>query len=290
MFCIYSPHLCPRFSDYSDKVYLTGFWVLKPNPDHKLDDAIIRYLDAGSPPVYMGFGSMPLWDVKGLVSTFSDVLKKLNLRGIFCGGWNELKDLESLSSDHLLLIKGAPHELLLPKCLMAIHHGGAGTTAAVARSGIPNVIFPALGDQPFWAHRIAILGAGPLNTFSIKEITASTLETQISYCLQESVKQKAVELGSMLKDEDGLAHCINIFEEDFKKRIPKMRLEWQSPDAPNCTSCSITFSFTIRAHHCRSCGLTFCSKCAMKIPIMNWIEPQYVCLTCQSQRLSSRLG
>eukprot|EP00339_Tiarina_fusa_P022737 CAMPEP_0117069646 /NCGR_PEP_ID=MMETSP0472-20121206/48868_1 /TAXON_ID=693140 ORGANISM="Tiarina fusus, Strain LIS" /NCGR_SAMPLE_ID=MMETSP0472 /ASSEMBLY_ACC=CAM_ASM_000603 /LENGTH=352 /DNA_ID=CAMNT_0004792307 /DNA_START=17 /DNA_END=1072 /DNA_ORIENTATION=- len=144
---MFSPTVVPRPADYPPHVVDTSYWILPPTETFEPDETIRTFLENGTPPVYIGFGSMPVKDKQDVLNKFSEALEKTGQRGIYCGGWSKL---DSLTSDNILIIPGAPHEWLLPQCAMAFHHGGAGTTAASLRAGIPTIILPVLVDQPFW--------------------------------------------------------------------------------------------------------------------------------------------
>ena len=129
---LYSPLVQPRPQDWPGYVYDTGYWIMKSEkfvPPQEL----ASFLAAGPPPVYLGFGSMPA--PKNVRSMFVKVCAALKIRGIFCQGWSEVEgeELDEESRKIVLQIPGAPHEWLFPKCAAAIHHGGAGTTAATLR-------------------------------------------------------------------------------------------------------------------------------------------------------------
>lgn len=159
MLCMYSEHVFPRQLDYPDHVQCTGYWILPPPADayessSSISAELREFLDAGEPPVYMGFGSMPVRNANELFRMFATEISHLRLRGVFCLGWLKGFDSEAILSEvfgdgarSVICIKGAPHEWLFPRCSMAIHHGGAGTTAASMRAGIPTCIMPVLADQ-----------------------------------------------------------------------------------------------------------------------------------------------
>ena len=140
---LYSPLLSPRPKDWPAFVYDTGFWIFKDEayiPPPELE----AFLSEGEAPIYMGFGSMPTPDIAAMALMFSNACLALGKRGIFCSGWFETKGVLFASMPHMLHIVSAPHTYLLPRCCCAVHHGGAGTTAATLRAGIPCVVFSTL--------------------------------------------------------------------------------------------------------------------------------------------------
>jgi len=238
--------------------------------------------------VYLGLGSMPLWDSKELLLMFCKVLSNLGLRGIFATSWENPDKLMEVVEPHVLIIKGAPHEWLFPRCAAAIHHGGAGTTAASLRAGIPTIIFPVLADQPFWAGRIAQLNVGPSKFFSIRELTELTLYTQIKAVLNSEIVEKAKKLGELLKKENGTEKAVQVIENYIAENQDKsgILLEWAKDNEINtCTECKSKFDFFTRKHHCRSCGSIFCATCLNALyNIPNYLTPQLICNSCAKAR------
>lgn len=100
---------------------------------------------------------------------------------MFCQGWSEIR----VQSDHCITVKAAPHQWLMPRCAAAIHHGGAGTTAASLRAGIPTIILPILLDQYFWADRVAAAGVGPRKTIPLRKIKPHQLVSLLKEAFDE---------------------------------------------------------------------------------------------------------
>jgi UDP:flavonoid glycosyltransferase YjiC (YdhE family) len=180
-------HVVPRPADYPESVLISGYWTIPESTDYTPPEDLVQFLDGGDAPVYMGFGSMPMRDLPGVARSFSTILKRLGKRGILCIGWSDRKSITEDLGEHVLLIDGAPHEWLFPRCVMAIHHGGAGTVAATLRAGIPCVVFSVLMDQPFWQKRCVALGVAPQTRRTIIELNEQTLEEQISAALDSQV-------------------------------------------------------------------------------------------------------
>ena len=116
------------------------------------------------------------------------------------------------------LIEAAPHDWLLPRVNLAIHHGGAGTTAAAARAGVPQVIIPHIGDQPFWATRVQAMGAAPAPVERLN-LTARRLNEAIRHAECPMVRQAAAALGAQVRVEDGVGVAIRIIEQAAEREL-----------------------------------------------------------------------
>jgi UDP:flavonoid glycosyltransferase YjiC (YdhE family) len=122
---------------------------------------------------------------------------------------------EQLPSN-ILRIDSAPHEWLFPRVSAAIHHGGAGTTASSLRAGVPAIIVPHLGDQPFWGKRVEALGVGP-RAIPRRRLTASSLAEAIRRATSDAeMKRRAAELGEKIRAERGTARAADLIEEHLR--------------------------------------------------------------------------
>jgi vancomycin aglycone glucosyltransferase len=150
------PVLAPwRQTDMRDVVQ-TGAWIL---PDARpLPDGLAAFLDAGDPPVYVGFGSMPMQSVKDVGRATIAAIRAQGRRAIVLQGWAELGLTDG--RDDCFAVGEVNQQALFRRVAAVVHHGGAGTTHAAARAGAPQVVVPQIGDQPYWAARVAELGAG----------------------------------------------------------------------------------------------------------------------------------
>ncbi|HEY6865833.1 MAG TPA: glycosyltransferase, partial [Candidatus Eisenbacteria bacterium] len=113
-----------------------------------LEPSLERFLDAGEPPVYIGFGSMPDRDPRATTRAIVESLEASGRRGVIGSGWAGLGAGAASAMVHV--VHAAPHALLLPRMALAVHHGGAGTTASVARAGVPQIVVPHIADQFYW--------------------------------------------------------------------------------------------------------------------------------------------
>ncbi|HEV7323923.1 MAG TPA: glycosyltransferase [Bosea sp. (in: a-proteobacteria)] len=134
----------------------TGAWVL---PDARpLPVELQAFIEAGAPPVYVGFGSMAMDAARDAARVAVAALRAQGQRAVLLRGWAELGPIDD--ADDCFVIGDVNQQALFPRMAAVMHHGGAGTTTAATRAGAPQVIVPQIVDQPFWAGRVAGLGIG----------------------------------------------------------------------------------------------------------------------------------
>ncbi len=201
----YSQALFPAPADWSPALRPAGF--LEPWPELRarlgesgIPDELEAWLAAGPPPVFFGFGSMPVLDEHAMLATIQKVSTELGVRAIVGAGWSELA---SAGDENLYVVDAIDHQSLLPRCAAAVHHGGAGTTAASIRAGIPTLVCSVLADQPFWGARCRALGIG--DTIPFKKLDARRLYRGLQRILDAGVHERAQEVARRMADEDGVA-------------------------------------------------------------------------------------
>jgi UDP:flavonoid glycosyltransferase YjiC (YdhE family) len=211
----YSEHVLPKPRNWPHFLYVTGYWFLREqgwSPPQELLD----FLADGPPPVYAGFGSMIDRDPQRMTDIALDAVRFSGQRAIFLRGWGGLQQTDLPSN--VLMIDHAPHEWLFPRMGAVVHHGGAGTTAAGLRAGVPSVIVPFFADQPFWADRVATLGAG-IAVPSRKTLTGTHLGEVIARAVHDrQLRERAVVLGEKIRAEDGVAAAVEIIEAYARKQ------------------------------------------------------------------------
>jgi UDP:flavonoid glycosyltransferase YjiC (YdhE family) len=205
----FSQHVVPRPNDWNEHVHMTGYWF--PEDTHwQPPNDLSAFIEAGTPPVFIGFGSMPIKDPQRTTNIILEALKQTRQRGILHTGWGGIGN-QSLPNN-VFKIDYAPYDWLFQRMAMVIHHGGSGTTAFGLRSGIPSFIVPFVFDQHYWGERIAELGVGP-KPIRYKELTAERLQEAISFGVGNSqIRQKAVELGQKIQAENGIENALSILE------------------------------------------------------------------------------
>ncbi|MGI5374154.1 glycosyltransferase [Streptomyces sp. CA-251387] len=137
-------------------VVQTGAWFL---PDERpLPDGLVAFLDAGEPPVYVGFGSMPLHGSEDAAQVAIEAARAQGHRVLVGRGWADLSLIDDRGD--CFAVGDVNHQALFGRVAAVVHHGGAGTTTTATRAGAPQVVVPQLADQPYWAGRVAEMGIG----------------------------------------------------------------------------------------------------------------------------------
>lgn len=197
----WSPHLLPAPADWPAQARPTGFWTM-PADDWAPPERLARFLDAGDPPIYAGFGSSFGGDPEALTSAVLEAVRLSGRRAILATGWGALRP--GSEPDGVLVIEEAPHAWLLPRVSVAVHHGGIGTVAAALRAGVPQVVRPFLGDQPFWAERLDHLGVAP------PPVTGRLTPGRLAAAIEKAVAlaPAARALATPIRAEDGIAAAV----------------------------------------------------------------------------------
>ena len=205
----YSRHLVPPGSDWPKNVQVTGYWFLDAAGEWTPPEALTRFLDAGLPPVYVGFGSMTLKNARATLDTVLAAIAEVGCRAVISAGWGGLR-AENLPAN-VFAIDEAPHDWLFPRMAAIVHHGGAGTTGASLRAGKPSVVVPFIFDQPFWAWRLNKIGVAP-KAIPIARLTAERLSGALQEALGEPMQTRARDLGEKVRAEDGLGAAVAAIE------------------------------------------------------------------------------
>jgi UDP:flavonoid glycosyltransferase YjiC (YdhE family) len=198
----YSPIVVPPPADWDESSVVTGYWFLDAPTAWQPSPELVAFLDSGSPPVYVGFGSMAFHDVARQTTIVLRALQLAGQRAIVATGWGGLKSEEASAS--ILVVDAVPHDWLFPRVAAVVHHGGAGTTGAGLRAGKPTVICPFVGDQSFWGWRVAALGAGPQPIPQLR-LTAERLAEAIHTAVTDAkMQERAAALGAIIRVENGV--------------------------------------------------------------------------------------
>jgi sterol 3beta-glucosyltransferase len=187
-------------------IHLTGFWFLPPSEDWHPSADLVRFLEAGPPPVYIGFGSMSSRRPEETADLVLDALRQTGQRALVFSGWAGMEKADLPES--VLMIDSTPHTWLFPHVSAVVHHGGAGTTAAGLRAGLPSIVVPFHGDQPFWGRHVVKLGVGP-TPIPRRKLTSEKLAQALEIAHHdESMRQRAADLGARIREEDGVGKAV----------------------------------------------------------------------------------
>jgi sterol 3beta-glucosyltransferase len=215
----YSGHVVPRPADWDDSQRLTGYWFLDPLPGWQPPADLLRFLDAGPPPIYVGFGSMSQGNAERRTRLALRALELTGQRGVLLTGWGGLRPEGALPN--VCCVDDVPHAWLFPQMRAVVHHGGAGTTAAGLRAGVPGILTPYAGDQFAWAERVTRLGAG-LSAGPAGALTAEKLAQAIEAAVNDAaLRGRAAALGEKIRAEDGVGAAVEIIE--------RHAAEWRAP-------------------------------------------------------------
>lgn len=179
-------------------VVQTGAWTL---PDMRpLPAELTAFLDAGTPPVYVGFGSMPLRTSTDVAQAAVDAIRAQGRRAVVSRGWADLALVDD--RDDCFVVGEVNQQALFGRVAAVVHHGGAGTTTTATRAGAPQVVVPQAADQPYWAGRVADLGIGAAHDGPTP--TFESLSAALGTALASGTRARAAAVADMIRT-DGAA-------------------------------------------------------------------------------------
>ena len=201
----FSAHVGQRPPDWGEHIHVTGYWFPE-DEDWQPPDGLCRFIEAGPPPVYIGFGSMPVRNPEHTTAVILDALERSGQRAVLHAGWGGIGQREL--PDTVWKIDYAPYAWLFPQMAAVVHHGGSGTTAFGLRAGVPSMIVPFLFDQFYWGKRLSALGVGP-NPIPHRKLSAERLAEALTVAVTEpEMRQRAAELGEKVRAEGGVREAV----------------------------------------------------------------------------------
>ncbi|KAF5822103.1 putative sterol 3-beta-glucosyltransferase [Helianthus annuus] len=215
---IWSPHLVPKPKDWGPKIDVVGFCFLDLASNYQPPEDLVKWLNAGPKPIYIGFGSLPVQEPEKMTQTIVKALEITGQRGIINKGWGGLGNLKE-PKDFVYPLDNIPHDWLFLQCAAVVHHGGAGTTAAGLKAACPTTIVPFFGDQPFWGDRVHSRGVGP-PPIPVDQFSLNKLVDAIKFMLDPKVKERAVELAKAMENEDGVEGAVKAFLKHLPQQMP----------------------------------------------------------------------
>ncbi|KAK1986369.1 UDP-glucose,sterol transferase [Colletotrichum cereale] len=224
----WSPSLVPKPSDWGPHIDISGFFFRDPAPYTPPPD-LESFLQADPPPIYIGFGSIVVGGIEGLMTMVLSAVRATGVRAIISRGWSNLTGEES---PNVFYVGDCPHEWLFQHVAAVIHHGGAGTTACGLRHGKPTTIVPFFGDQPFWGAVVAESGAGPA-PIPYRSLTLQKLVHAIHFCLSSEAALAARRLADSMRMENGVQAAVDAFHANLPK--DKMGCDFFSDQSASLT-------------------------------------------------------
>ncbi|KAH8821983.1 putative glucosyl/glucuronosyl transferase [Xylogone sp. PMI_703] len=198
----WSPALIPKPKDWGSHISISGFCFLNLASNYNPPPDLQAFLDAGPPPVYIGFGSIILDDPDAMTTLIFKTARKTGQRVLLSKGWGGMGADRLRIPNGVFMLGNVPHDWLFKHVSCVVHHGGAGTTAAGISAGRPTVVVPFFGDQPFWGAMVARAGAGP-DPIPHKQLTVDKLAEAISFCLKPESLERAKVLAHKIAAERG---------------------------------------------------------------------------------------
>jgi UDP:flavonoid glycosyltransferase YjiC (YdhE family) len=173
------------------------------------DEEVASWIAAGTPPIYFGFGSMRVEPAADIVEMISAACAQLGERALVCSGWSDLSDVPHF--DHVKVVGAVNHGATFPACRAVVHHGGAGTTAAGLRAGVPTLILWAAGDQSLWGAAVKRLRVGTARRISTT--TEKSLVEDLRTILAPQYVIRAREIATrMTKPAESVAAAADLVE------------------------------------------------------------------------------
>jgi sterol 3beta-glucosyltransferase len=200
-FVAVSRSMLTEYKGWPQNHQITGFWYVDEEQDWNPDPKMLDFLNSGAKPIVISFGSMAGRNSDETTKILLEAVQRVGGRAILQAGWGKLGNLEL--PDNILRMDYAPHLWLFPQASCVIHHGGAGTTAAALRAGIPSVVVWHMLDQPYWGNRLAKLGLSP-RPISRYDLSAQKLADRIQEAIgNSSYAQACGRMARRLAEESG---------------------------------------------------------------------------------------
>lgn len=206
----WSPAILPESPRADAQVEITGFWQLPTPENWTPPDDLEEFLKCGPPPISVGFGSVNDRRAEELTDMVVGALHRAGRRGVLLTGWGGLRNRDL--PDSVFCIDEAPHDWLFRRVAAAIHHGGAGTTAAALQAGTPSIIVPFMADQGFWGDVVSDLGVG-VRQKPRRSVNAEELGLAIEQVTKAPTRRAASEISGEIAEEDGVRRAVEIVEE-----------------------------------------------------------------------------
>jgi sterol 3beta-glucosyltransferase len=203
----YSTSVLPRPFDWPSGIHVTGYWFLDAPDDYVPNAALQTFLDAGKPPVAIGFSSQVGRNTAAITRTVVDAVTAADVRALLVTGFGGLKGVEFPA--RIFPVQTVPYEWMLPRVSAIVHHGGAGSTASALRFGVPNGAVTFGFDQQLWGERVHALRAGPA-PLPATQLTVEALSRTLRQ-LTSNPKMRAMAQAASrrIRSEDGVSAAVS---------------------------------------------------------------------------------
>ncbi|WP_019200623.1 glycosyltransferase [Tsukamurella sp. 1534] len=216
---IYDPAFVPGLAEeWDERRPLVGFLELGRDARERIGEGadrhaeLLSWIDAGDPPLYCGFGSMPIRDVASTIAMVERVAAAMDRRVVVSAGWSDLAARESTAGDRVHYTGAVAHDVVFDRCAAAVHHGGIGTTYESLRAGLPTLVCSVSFDQPMWGGQLTRMGVGAHVPFV--QLDEARLTAGLETVLRPDTVRRAQDLGARLRSRgDAVARTAQIVED-----------------------------------------------------------------------------
>ncbi|MEV6426829.1 glycosyltransferase [Nocardia sp. NPDC051463] len=214
---IYDRALVPGLPEQWDaRRPFTGFLTLDDAARAAVGDldgdhaGILSWIEDGDPPVFFGFGSMPIRDTAAVLGMATEVSARLGVRALVSAGWSDLDVAAAQADPNVKVVGSFAHDIVFPHCAAAVHHGGIGTLFESLRAGLPTLVCSVSFEQPMWGGQVERLGVGAHMKFT--KLTTARLEHGVATLLDKECRTRAMEFAETLSADGASARTADIIE------------------------------------------------------------------------------
>lgn len=210
------PGLAVEWSKFSSQRPFVGALTMEMGTD--ADEEVASWIAAGTPPIFFGFGSMPVSSAADTVAMITVACAQLGERALVCSGRSDFSNASQKNS--VKVVSEVNHAAIFPMCRAVVHHGGAGTTAAGLRAGVPTLILAKAFDQPLWGAQIKQLQVGTARPFA--KTTKESLVEDLRTILDPQYLTRARELATrMTKPTVSVATAADLLERAVREGVSR---------------------------------------------------------------------
>lgn len=206
----FSRFVMPKPADWGSNTRITGYFFPEKEPDTP-DRSLIEFIESGDKPVFIGFSSTVLHEPGKISAILTDVFERLKKRVVLATGWSGMHDIDF--PENFYKVPSVPHNSIFPKMSLIIHHGGAGSTGAAFRAGVPAIVIPFAADQYFWGLQVEKTGCGP-SPLPARNLNSENLYNTLKHVLENSdYYLRSRELGCKINNEKGVENVVKLIKD-----------------------------------------------------------------------------